>query len=84
MVYLPRELPGRSVISNPRGLLRTDGAPANEPVVVPGVTSDPDDDYLVALARENNADGIVSGIPHLHNASERRWSPQRSGESAHH
>ena len=50
--------------------LRTDGAPANDPVVVPGVTSDPDDDYLVALARENNADGIVSGDPHLHDASE--------------
>lgn len=50
--------------------LKTDAAPADDPVVLPGVTSDPDDDYLVALARENHADGIVSGDPHLRSASE--------------
>jgi uncharacterized protein len=35
---------------------RTGGDPSN----VPTVTSDTDDDYLVALARQENADAIVS------------------------
>ena len=31
----------------------------------PGLTADPDDDYLVALAREAGADFLVSGDQHL-------------------
>jgi len=50
--------------------LRTDAAPADDPVAVSGVTNDPNDDYLVALARESGADGIVSGDPHLRNAND--------------
>lgn len=49
--------------------LRTDAISANDPVVVSGVTSDPNDDYLVALARESEANGIVSGDPHLRSAN---------------
>lgn len=33
-----------------------------------GVTVDPDDDYLVALARQSGADCVVSGDPHLRQA----------------
>ncbi len=32
-----------------------------DPVIRPGLTRDPDDDYLVALAQEANADYLVSG-----------------------
>ena len=31
----------------------------------PGITPDPGDDYLVALARESGAEFLVSGDPHL-------------------
>jgi len=42
-----------------RGLRLEDPAPA------PGATEDPDDDYLVALARTHGVDAIVSGDRHL-------------------
>ena len=38
-------------------------------MVEPGVTPDPDDDYLVALARQAGADCVVSGDPHLKQAA---------------
>ncbi len=37
----------------------------NDPAAVPGVSPDPDDDYLIALARAGNADYLVSGDRHL-------------------
>jgi predicted nucleic acid-binding protein len=37
----------------------------DDPVDVPTVTADSDDDYLVALALAAGADGIVSGDKHL-------------------
>ena len=36
-----------------------------DPAFEPGLTPDPGDDYLVALARGANADVLVSGDPHL-------------------
>ncbi|MBB4664517.1 putative toxin-antitoxin system toxin component, PIN family [Conexibacter arvalis] len=36
-----------------------------DPPALPGVTADPADDYLVALARAERADAIVSGDKHL-------------------
>jgi uncharacterized protein len=37
----------------------------DDPPSQPGLTPDPDDDYLVALARDANADFLVSGdAPH--------------------
>lgn len=36
-----------------------------DPPALPGVTADPADDYLVALARAEGADAIVSGDRHL-------------------
>ncbi len=37
---------------------------------VPGATADPDDDYLVALARAAEADYLVSGDAHLTEVSD--------------
>jgi putative PIN family toxin of toxin-antitoxin system len=36
-----------------------------DPTTHPGVSDDPDDDYLVALAQAVDADFLVSGDPHL-------------------
>lgn len=36
-----------------------------DPPPIPGLTPDPDDDYLVALARAARADYLVSGDRHL-------------------
>jgi putative PIN family toxin of toxin-antitoxin system len=36
-----------------------------DPIMSPGLTPDPDDDYLVAVALAANADYLVSGDPHL-------------------
>ncbi|MEJ7788178.1 MAG: putative toxin-antitoxin system toxin component, PIN family [Solirubrobacteraceae bacterium] len=36
-----------------------------DPPPIPGLTPDPDDDYLVALARAAHADCLVSGDRHL-------------------
>lgn len=44
----------------------------SDPVVVPAATRDPKDDYLVALARENRVDWIVSGDKDL-----LEWEEQR-------
>lgn len=41
---------------------------APDPPVNPRRTSDPDDDYLIALAHAQSADAIVSGDKHLLNA----------------
>jgi len=45
--------------------LRTEGDLVEDPEVQPGVTADPDDDYLVAPARESGADGLVTGDPDI-------------------
>jgi len=36
-----------------------------DPPALPGITPDPDDDYLIALARATQADYLVSGDRHL-------------------
>ena len=41
------------------------GVRVEDPAPSPGATSDPDDDYLVALARAHTAEAIVSGDRHL-------------------
>jgi uncharacterized protein len=38
---------------------------ASDPPLQPGLTPDPDDDYLVALARAAHADFLISGDPDL-------------------
>jgi putative PIN family toxin of toxin-antitoxin system len=39
----------------------------DDPPAHPGLSADPDDDYLVTLARAGNADCLVSGDSHLIN-----------------
>lgn len=51
-------------------LLRADGTHVADPPLEPGLTPDPDDDYLVALARE--ADYLVSGDSDLTELSDPR------------
>ena len=41
------------------------GEPQLDPPVRPGITPDPDDDYLIALAQVAGADYVVSGDAHL-------------------
>ena len=41
--------------------LRREVELVEDPAEVPAVTRDPDDDYLVALARSSGADALVSG-----------------------
>ncbi|MGH9917925.1 MAG: putative toxin-antitoxin system toxin component, PIN family [Nitrososphaerales archaeon] len=57
---------GHEVVSGVLERLRTDGDSRGDPEVEAGVTADPGDDYLVALAREAQADCLVSGDPDLH------------------
>ncbi|HEV7175475.1 MAG TPA: putative toxin-antitoxin system toxin component, PIN family [Solirubrobacteraceae bacterium] len=45
--------------------LATDATIVADPPELPGVSPDPDDDYLVALARAAGADYLVSGDRHL-------------------
>ena len=45
--------------------LATDSVIVADPPQLPGVSPDPDDDYLVALARAAGADCLVSGDRHL-------------------
>lgn len=45
--------------------LREDATRHNDPAAEPGLTRDPKDDYLVALAVAVRADWIVSGDRHL-------------------
>jgi uncharacterized protein len=42
-----------------------DAVLVGDPPLRPGLTTDPGDDYLVALAREADAQCIVSGDAHL-------------------
>jgi uncharacterized protein len=46
-------------------LIAERGVRVEDPAPTPGVTADPDDDYLVALARAHGAEAIVSGDRHL-------------------
>ena len=45
--------------------LADDALIIDDPPALPGVSPDPDDDYLIALARAANADYLVSGDRHL-------------------
>ncbi len=45
--------------------LRTEGVLTDDPEAQPGVTADPDDNYLVALARKTSAECLVSGDPDI-------------------
>ena len=45
--------------------LRTGAVVIDDPPGLSGVTPDPKDDYLVALARVADADRLISGDPHL-------------------
>jgi predicted nucleic acid-binding protein len=55
------EREGRACVAG----LRRAALTLDDPSPTPGVTPDPDDDYLVALARAAAADLIVSGDGHL-------------------
>jgi putative PIN family toxin of toxin-antitoxin system len=46
-------------------VLRAGAIMTPDPPAEPGVTPDPDDDYLVALARATGSDLLVSGDSHL-------------------
>lgn len=46
-------------------LLNNEAALVPDPTDIPSVTADPDDDYLVALARRERVDILVSGDRHL-------------------
>lgn len=45
--------------------LAEDAVLVDDPPAMPGVSPDPDDDYLIALARGGGADYLVSGDRHL-------------------
>jgi putative PIN family toxin of toxin-antitoxin system len=45
--------------------LRRDATVVDDSPVEPGITPDPDDDYVVALARAADVDYLVSGDRHL-------------------
>jgi putative PIN family toxin of toxin-antitoxin system len=45
--------------------LAQDAVIVDDPPAQPGLTPDPDDDYLIALARATHADCVVSGDRHL-------------------
>ncbi len=50
-----------------------------DPVMAAGVTADPDDDYLIGLARAHDAQAVVSGDRHLLDATDVGvgvWSPR--------
>jgi len=50
-----------------------------DPAPTSGATADPDDDYLVALARAHDAEAIVSGDRHLLSAASEDlpvWTPR--------
>ena len=46
-------------------MLREEGVTIADPAPEPGLTPDPGDDYLLALARASGAAVLVSGDPHL-------------------
>ena len=47
------------------GGLAEDALVLDDPPALPGVSPDPDDDYLIALARAAQADHLVTGDRHL-------------------
>ena len=47
------------------GGLADDALVLDDPPALPGVSPDPDDDYLIALARAAQADYLISGDRHL-------------------
>jgi putative PIN family toxin of toxin-antitoxin system len=47
-----------------------DAVIVTDPPALPGLTPDPDDDYLIALARATQADYVVSGDRHLLDLSD--------------
>lgn len=51
-------------------VLRSVAIVVDDPPAVTGLTPDPDDDYLVALARSADADYLVSGDRHLTQLSD--------------
>jgi uncharacterized protein len=63
------ELLSRAVVVQLVERLSTEGELTEDPMADPGATPDPDDDYLVALARQAGADCVVSGDPHLKQAA---------------
>lgn len=50
--------------------LRDDALVIDDPSARPGLSADPGDDYLVALAQAGNADYLVSGDRHLINIAD--------------
>lgn len=50
--------------------LAGDAQVVDDPPAQPGLTADPDDDYLITLARAARADYIVSGDRHLLDLSD--------------
>ncbi|MHB1537563.1 MAG: putative toxin-antitoxin system toxin component, PIN family [Solirubrobacteraceae bacterium] len=50
--------------------LAQDATLAPDPPALPGVSRDPDDDYLVALARATDADHLISGDSDLLDLTE--------------
>jgi putative PIN family toxin of toxin-antitoxin system len=59
------------------------GIAVGDPAPEPGATDDPDDDYLVALARAHDADAIIAGDRHLLSIDSeqlRVWSPRAAVE----
>jgi hypothetical protein len=56
---------------------------AEDPDPVPAVTRDPADDYLVALARRERVDAIISGDLDLREAGlddPLVWTPREAGD----
>ncbi len=45
--------------------LRENAEVVDDPPPLAGITPDPDDDYLIALARATHADYLISGDRHL-------------------
>lgn len=56
---------GRDEVGELLDSLRRSAVVVDDPPVERGVTPDPDDDYLVSLARASRADVLVSGDRHL-------------------
>jgi uncharacterized protein len=60
-------------------LIAERGVRVEDPAPTPGATDDPDDDYLVALARAHHAEAIVSGDRHLLTVASKDlpvWAPR--------
>jgi putative PIN family toxin of toxin-antitoxin system len=60
-------------------LIAERGLRVDDPAPTPVATDDPDDDYLVALARAHRAEAIISGDRHLLSVASddlRVWTPR--------